>query len=109
MPGAAQHPAGPAQLGAAGRDHDEAHVGAAPLQLHVALGQVQADSGEQVVRALRERLRKSPGDVPATQWLVSLLGEAIGYSLTLVAELNLNDIKGESAPSLDAWRRFGGG
>ena len=29
--------------------------------------------------------------------------EQIGYDLTLVAELNLNDIKGESAPSLDAW------
>lgn len=29
--------------------------------------------------------------------------EQIGFDLTLVAELNLNDIKGESAPSLDAW------
>ena len=29
--------------------------------------------------------------------------EAIGFDLTLVAELNLNDIKGTSAPSLDAW------
>ena len=29
--------------------------------------------------------------------------EQIGYDLTLVAELNLNDIKGEDAPSLDAW------
>src|SRR5262245_41609199 len=29
--------------------------------------------------------------------------EQIGYGLTLVAELNLNDIKGEDAPSLDAW------
>lgn len=29
--------------------------------------------------------------------------EQIGYGLTLVAELNLNDIKGEAAPSLDAW------
>src|SRR5499425_2268991 len=29
--------------------------------------------------------------------------EEIGFDLTLVAELNLNDIKGESAPSLDAW------
>ena len=26
-----------------------------------------------------------------------------GYDLTLIAELNLNDIKGEDAPSLDAW------
>src|SRR6058998_3555221 len=29
--------------------------------------------------------------------------EQIGYDLTLIAELNLNDIKGEEAPSLDAW------
>ncbi|HLM55096.1 MAG TPA: LLM class flavin-dependent oxidoreductase [Pyrinomonadaceae bacterium] len=29
--------------------------------------------------------------------------EEIGYDLTLVAELNLNDIKGVDAPSLDAW------
>ena len=30
-------------------------------------------------------------------------GEEIGYDLTLIAELNLNDIKGVDAPSLDAW------
>ncbi|MBA2340141.1 MAG: LLM class flavin-dependent oxidoreductase [Pyrinomonadaceae bacterium] len=29
--------------------------------------------------------------------------EEIGYDLTLIAELNLNDIKGASAPALDAW------
>src|SRR5947209_3507650 len=29
--------------------------------------------------------------------------EQIGYDLTLVAELNLNDIKGEDGPALDAW------
>jgi FMNH2-dependent dimethyl sulfone monooxygenase len=29
--------------------------------------------------------------------------EKIGYDLTLVAELNLNDIKGTEAPALDAW------
>ena len=29
--------------------------------------------------------------------------EEIGFDLTLVAELNLNDIKGPEAPSLDAW------
>jgi len=29
--------------------------------------------------------------------------EEIGYDLTLIAELNLNDIKGPQAPSLDAW------
>lgn len=29
--------------------------------------------------------------------------EEIGFDLSLIAELNLNDIKGVSAPSLDAW------
>src|ERR1700694_1195177 len=29
--------------------------------------------------------------------------EEIGYHLTLIAELNLNDIKGIRAPALDAW------
>jgi len=29
--------------------------------------------------------------------------EKIGFDLTLIAELNLNDIKGAEAPSLDAW------
>src|SRR5262249_45675 len=29
--------------------------------------------------------------------------EQLGFDLTLVAELNLNDIKGVEAPSLDAW------
>lgn len=29
--------------------------------------------------------------------------EQIGFDLSLIAELNLNDIKGQSAPSLDAW------
>jgi FMNH2-dependent dimethyl sulfone monooxygenase len=29
--------------------------------------------------------------------------EQIGFSLSLIAELNLNDIKGVEAPSLDAW------
>src|SRR5512134_3077803 len=29
--------------------------------------------------------------------------EEIGFDLSLVAEFNLNDIKGEEAPSLDAW------
>lgn len=34
---------------------------------------------------------------------VALRAEDLGYSLTLIAELNLNDIKGVDAPSLDAW------
>src|SRR6202042_1403662 len=29
--------------------------------------------------------------------------EELGFDLTLIAELNLNDIKGVDAPSLDAW------
>jgi len=29
--------------------------------------------------------------------------EQIGYDLTLIAELNLNDVKGAGAPTLDAW------
>ncbi len=29
--------------------------------------------------------------------------EEIGFDISLIAELNLNDIKGEDAPSLDAW------
>lgn len=29
--------------------------------------------------------------------------EEIGYSLTLIAELNMNDVKGVDAPAMDAW------
>jgi FMNH2-dependent dimethyl sulfone monooxygenase len=44
--------------------------------------------------------------MPATWDYVSdltLRAEALGYDLTLIAELNLNDIKGTEADSLDAW------
>ncbi|MBB6145720.1 FMNH2-dependent dimethyl sulfone monooxygenase [Silvibacterium bohemicum] len=34
---------------------------------------------------------------------LALRAEDLGYSLSLIAELNLNDIKGVEAPSLDAW------
>ena len=34
---------------------------------------------------------------------LAIRSEALGYDLTLIAELLLNDIKGKSAPSLDAW------
>ena len=34
---------------------------------------------------------------------LAMRSEQIGYDLSLVAELNLNDIKGIAAPSLDAW------
>jgi FMNH2-dependent dimethyl sulfone monooxygenase len=45
-------------------------------------------------------------EMEATWEYVSRLArrsEEIGYDLTLIAELNLNDIKGADAPSLDAW------
>ncbi|MGD0649127.1 MAG: LLM class flavin-dependent oxidoreductase [Acidobacteriaceae bacterium] len=44
--------------------------------------------------------------MPATWDYVSdltLRAEDLGYDLTLIAELNLNDIKGTEADSLDAW------
>jgi FMNH2-dependent dimethyl sulfone monooxygenase len=34
---------------------------------------------------------------------LAIRSEEIGFTLSLIAELNLNDIKGEQAPSLDAW------
>jgi len=34
---------------------------------------------------------------------LAIRSEELGYDLTLIAELNLNDIKGIHAPSLDAW------
>jgi FMNH2-dependent dimethyl sulfone monooxygenase len=34
---------------------------------------------------------------------LTVSAEALGYDLTLIAELNLNDIKGPEADSLDAW------
>jgi len=34
---------------------------------------------------------------------LALRSEELGYDLTLIAELNLNDIKGPQAPALDAW------
>lgn len=34
---------------------------------------------------------------------LAMRSEVIGFNVTLIAELNLNDIKGPDAPSLDAW------
>ena len=34
---------------------------------------------------------------------LAVRSEQIGFDLTLIAELNLNDIKGPAAPALDAW------
>ncbi len=52
-------------------------------------------------------LRNVDDEGMATTWdYVSRLArrsEEIGYDLTLIAELNLNDIKGVDAPALDAW------
>ena len=52
-------------------------------------------------------LRNVEDEQMETSWAyVSKLtqrAEEIGYDLTLIAELNLNDIKGVEAPSLDAW------
>jgi dimethylsulfone monooxygenase len=45
-------------------------------------------------------------NMPATWFYVKKLAqrsEQIGFDLMLIAELNLNDIKGVEAPSLDAW------
>lgn len=52
-------------------------------------------------------LRNVPDEGMSASWeYVSALArrsEQLGYDLSLVAELNLNDIKGVDAPSLDAW------
>lgn len=52
-------------------------------------------------------LRNVPDEGMEASWqYVSRLArrsEEIGFDLTLIAELNLNDIKGIDAPSLDAW------
>src|SRR5579864_2700227 len=52
-------------------------------------------------------LRNVPDENMEASWpYVKKLGqrsEQIGFDLTLIAELNLNDIKGVEAPSLDAW------
>src|SRR5260221_12308099 len=52
-------------------------------------------------------LRNVEDEQMETNWsYVSRLArrsEEIGYDLTLIAELNLNDIKGPEEPSLDAW------
>ena len=52
-------------------------------------------------------LRNVPDEGMEASWeyvrRLAQRSEQIGFDLTLVAELNLNDIKGEDAPSLDAW------
>jgi FMNH2-dependent dimethyl sulfone monooxygenase len=52
-------------------------------------------------------LRNVPDERMPASWdyvrRLAQRSEALGFDLTLVAELNLNDIKGVDAPSLDAW------
>ncbi len=52
-------------------------------------------------------LRNIPDEHMAASWdytrKLCQRAEQIGYDLTLVAELNLNDIKGTDQPALDAW------
>ena len=52
-------------------------------------------------------LRNVPDEGMSTDWpyireLVAV-SESAGFDLTLIAELNLNDIKGPGAPALDCW------
>jgi len=52
-------------------------------------------------------LRNVPDEGMPASWdyvrRLAQRSETIGYDLTLIAELSLNDIKGVDAPSLDAW------
>ena len=52
-------------------------------------------------------LRNVPDEGMAATWdymrRLCQRAEQIGYDLTLIAELNLNDIKGIDQPALDAW------
>ncbi|MGI8772028.1 MAG: LLM class flavin-dependent oxidoreductase [Acidobacteriaceae bacterium] len=52
-------------------------------------------------------LRNVEDETMETSWeyvrSLAVRAEQLGYDLTLIAELNLNDIKGVEAPSLDAW------
>ncbi|MFN2451638.1 MAG: LLM class flavin-dependent oxidoreductase, partial [Candidatus Dormibacteria bacterium] len=52
-------------------------------------------------------LRNVPREGMSTDWSyirrLAIDSERFGFDLTLIAELNLNDIKGHHAPALDAW------
>jgi len=52
-------------------------------------------------------LRNVPNEGMEATWAyvkrLARRSEQIGFDITLIAELNLNDIKGVEAPSLDAW------
>jgi FMNH2-dependent dimethyl sulfone monooxygenase len=52
-------------------------------------------------------LRNVPDEAMSIDWpylrALAVESEQAGFDLSLIAELNLNDIKGHRAPSLDAW------
>ena len=52
-------------------------------------------------------LRNVPDEGMSIDWAylkaLAVESEKVGFDLSLIAELNLNDIKGHRAPSLDAW------
>jgi FMNH2-dependent dimethyl sulfone monooxygenase len=52
-------------------------------------------------------LRNVPDEGMSIDWpsmkALAVESEQVGFDLSLIAELNLNDIKGHRAPSLDAW------
>lgn len=52
-------------------------------------------------------LRNVPDEGMEATWeyvsRLAVRSEALGYDATLIAELNLNDIRGADAPTLDAW------
>src|SRR5246127_2072158 len=52
-------------------------------------------------------LRNVPDEKMAATWSyvkeLAVRSEQLGFDTTLIAELNLNDIKGVEAPSLEAW------
>lgn len=52
-------------------------------------------------------LRNIEDEGMSTDWAyvreLAAESEGLGFDLTLIAELNLNDVKGPQAPSLDAW------
>ena len=52
-------------------------------------------------------LRNVPDEGMSVDWSylapLARRSERQGFELTLIAELNLNDIKGHRAPALDAW------
>ncbi|PYO70866.1 MAG: alkanesulfonate monooxygenase, partial [Gemmatimonadetes bacterium] len=52
-------------------------------------------------------LRNDPDERMEATWAyvrrLACASERLGFDLTLIAELNLNDIKGPDAPCLEAW------